>query len=135
MGLCFYWFKLLGCCAELLKKKVDMRFSPDGETSIGLVHHEGGPCGVLATLQKDTLGDATTSGSSLRQPTPAALFGNHLRQLSSATTSGSSLRQPSPSGLWQHRHTPGDTTRQDEVPPSVSKNNSGGEGHTTPGRR
>ncbi|KAD3068090.1 hypothetical protein E3N88_35970 [Mikania micrantha] len=61
------------------------RFSPDGETSIGLVQHEGGPCGVLATIQ--------------------------------------------------HRHTPGDTTRQDEVPPSVSKNNSGGEGHTTPGRR
>ncbi|KAL8236865.1 hypothetical protein R6Q59_017946 [Mikania micrantha] len=27
------------------------RFSPDGETSIGLVQHEGGPCGVLATIQ------------------------------------------------------------------------------------
>ncbi|KAF8411637.1 hypothetical protein HHK36_004195 [Tetracentron sinense] len=28
-----------------------IRFSPDPETSIGLVQHEGGPCGVLATLQ------------------------------------------------------------------------------------
>ncbi|KAG5250728.1 KAR-UP oxidoreductase [Salix suchowensis] len=28
-----------------------IRFSPDPETSMGLVQHEGGPCGVLATLQ------------------------------------------------------------------------------------
>ncbi|KAL1198785.1 hypothetical protein V5N11_036080 [Cardamine amara subsp. amara] len=28
-----------------------IRFSPDPETSIGLVQHEGGPCGVLAALQ------------------------------------------------------------------------------------
>ncbi|CAI9116551.1 OLC1v1017728C1 [Oldenlandia corymbosa var. corymbosa] len=28
-----------------------IRFSPDSETSMGLVQHEGGPCGVLATLQ------------------------------------------------------------------------------------
>lgn len=28
-----------------------IRFSPDPETSIGLVQHEGGPCGVLATIQ------------------------------------------------------------------------------------
>ena len=27
------------------------RFSPDAETSIGLVQHEGGPCGVLAAIQ------------------------------------------------------------------------------------
>ncbi|KAD5507557.1 hypothetical protein R6Q59_031646 [Mikania micrantha] len=28
-----------------------IRFSPDEETSMGLVQHEGGPCGVLATIQ------------------------------------------------------------------------------------
>lgn len=28
-----------------------IRFSPDPETSMGLVQHEGGPCGVLAALQ------------------------------------------------------------------------------------
>ncbi|KDP43000.1 hypothetical protein JCGZ_25186 [Jatropha curcas] len=28
-----------------------IRFSPDPETSMGLVQHEGGPCGVLATIQ------------------------------------------------------------------------------------
>ncbi|KAM7518703.1 hypothetical protein LguiB_017665 [Lonicera macranthoides] len=28
-----------------------IRFSPDQETSMGLVQHEGGPCGVLATIQ------------------------------------------------------------------------------------
>ncbi|KAF4384129.1 hypothetical protein F8388_001367 [Cannabis sativa] len=29
-----------------------IRFSPDPETSMGLVQHEGGPCGVLAAIQK-----------------------------------------------------------------------------------
>ncbi|XVF39090.1 hypothetical protein PTKIN_Ptkin01aG0007400 [Pterospermum kingtungense] len=28
-----------------------IRFSPDPDTSMGLVQHEGGPCGVLATIQ------------------------------------------------------------------------------------
>ncbi|XP_057973919.1 uncharacterized protein LOC131161915 [Malania oleifera] len=28
-----------------------IRFSPDQETSVGLVQHEGGPCGVLAAIQ------------------------------------------------------------------------------------
>lgn len=28
-----------------------IRYSPDPETSMGLVQHEGGPCGVLATIQ------------------------------------------------------------------------------------
>ncbi|XP_022153722.1 ubiquitin carboxyl-terminal hydrolase MINDY-3 [Momordica charantia] len=28
-----------------------IRFSPDPETAMGLVQHEGGPCGVLATIQ------------------------------------------------------------------------------------
>ncbi|RLM74770.1 hypothetical protein C2845_PM15G08090 [Panicum miliaceum] len=28
-----------------------IRFSPDPETTMGLVQHEGGPCGVLATVQ------------------------------------------------------------------------------------
>jgi hypothetical protein len=28
-----------------------IRFSPDQETAMGLVQHEGGPCGVLATIQ------------------------------------------------------------------------------------
>lgn len=27
------------------------RYSSDPETSMGLVQHEGGPCGVLATIQ------------------------------------------------------------------------------------
>ena len=27
------------------------RFSADPETSMGLVQHEGGPCGVLAAIQ------------------------------------------------------------------------------------
>jgi hypothetical protein len=27
------------------------RFSSDAETTMGLVQHEGGPCGVLATVQ------------------------------------------------------------------------------------
>ncbi|XWS21775.1 hypothetical protein CRYUN_Cryun30bG0083700 [Craigia yunnanensis] len=31
--------------------KQGIRFSPDPETSMGLVQHEGGPCGVLATIQ------------------------------------------------------------------------------------
>ncbi|XP_021285462.1 ubiquitin carboxyl-terminal hydrolase MINDY-3 isoform X2 [Herrania umbratica] len=31
--------------------KCELRFSPDPETSMGLVQHEGGPCGVLATIQ------------------------------------------------------------------------------------
>ncbi|GLU16538.1 hypothetical protein SLE2022_329690 [Rubroshorea leprosula] len=32
-----------------------IRFSPDPETSMGLVQHEGGPCGVLATIQASVL--------------------------------------------------------------------------------
>lgn len=33
------------------RKNFLCRFSPDPETSMGLVQHEGGPCGVLATIQ------------------------------------------------------------------------------------
>ena len=32
-------------------KKLSYRFSSDPETSMGLVQHEGGPCGVLAAIQ------------------------------------------------------------------------------------
>ncbi|XP_074346018.1 uncharacterized protein LOC141684788 isoform X2 [Apium graveolens] len=31
------------------------RFSPDTETSMGLVQHEGGPCSVLATIQAEII--------------------------------------------------------------------------------
>lgn len=36
------------------------RFSPDEETSMGLVQHEGGPCGVLAALQVNFLSSQFT---------------------------------------------------------------------------
>lgn len=32
-------------------KNRSYRFSPDPETFMGLVQHEGGPCGVLAAIQ------------------------------------------------------------------------------------
>lgn len=34
-----------------MPSKPHFRFSPDPETSMGLVQHEGGPCGVLAAVQ------------------------------------------------------------------------------------
>src|SRR5262245_44508406 len=37
--------------SNLMGIKSFYRFSPDLETSMGLVQHEGGPCGVLATIQ------------------------------------------------------------------------------------
>lgn len=35
----------------LILEKIFYRFSPDPDTSMGLVQHEGGPCGVLAAIQ------------------------------------------------------------------------------------
>jgi hypothetical protein len=35
----------------IIAKKNACRFSSDPETTMGLVQHEGGPCGVLATVQ------------------------------------------------------------------------------------
>lgn len=35
--------------------KYTYRFSSDPETCMGLVQHEGGPCGVLATIQVNTV--------------------------------------------------------------------------------
>lgn len=35
----------------LILENIFYRFSPDPDTSMGLVQHEGGPCGVLAAIQ------------------------------------------------------------------------------------
>lgn len=46
-----------------------IRFSPDTETSMGLVQHEGGPCGVLATIQAFLLKHLLFSQEDLGQAT------------------------------------------------------------------
>lgn len=46
-----------------------IRFSPDTETSMGLVQHEGGPCGVLATIQAFLLKHLLFSQEDLGQVT------------------------------------------------------------------
>ncbi|XP_058091115.1 uncharacterized protein LOC131237397 [Magnolia sinica] len=68
-----------------------IKFSSDPETCMGLVQHEGGPCGVLATLQAfvlkyllfspDEFGKTTTN-------TPSQNFGARRLSQSSCVTSG-----------------------------------------------
>nr|GMC55242.1 ubiquitin carboxyl-terminal hydrolase FAM188A [Ipomoea batatas] len=48
-----------------------IRFSSDPETSMGLVQHEGGPCGVLATIQAFVLKYLLFSSDEFHEVTPS----------------------------------------------------------------
>ncbi|KAG8064456.1 hypothetical protein GUJ93_ZPchr0004g39315, partial [Zizania palustris] len=51
-----------------------IRFSPDAETTMGLVQHEGGPCGVLATVQAYVLKYILFFSDDLGNPELSDLF-------------------------------------------------------------
>ncbi|KAK1263743.1 hypothetical protein QJS04_geneDACA008635 [Acorus gramineus] len=53
-----------------------IRFSSDPETSMGLVQHEGGPCGVLATIQAYVLKYLLFFLNELSKSTPSILIQN-----------------------------------------------------------
>lgn len=62
-----------------------IRFSPDPETSMGLVQHEGGPCGVLAAIQAYVLKYLLFSeelSSSRRCPKSQNVMSNNFASLS-----------------------------------------------------
>ncbi|XVF37158.1 hypothetical protein REPUB_Repub19eG0121800 [Reevesia pubescens] len=59
-----------------------IRFSPDPETSMGLVQHEGGPCGVLATIQAFVLKHLLFFPDELVKVTPSVPQNLSSRRLS-----------------------------------------------------
>ncbi|XVE95686.1 hypothetical protein REPUB_Repub02eG0120000 [Reevesia pubescens] len=59
-----------------------IRFSPDPETSMGLVQHEGGPCGVLATIQAFVLKHLLFFPDELVKVTPSVPQNLNSRSLS-----------------------------------------------------
>ncbi|XP_052200959.1 uncharacterized protein LOC127807285 [Diospyros lotus] len=66
-----------------------IRFSPDPETSMGLVQHEGGPCGVLAAIQAFVLKYLLFFSEELNENTP-----NILPNLGSRRSSKSEFVAP-----------------------------------------
>lgn len=58
-----------------------IRFSPDQETSMGLVQHEGGPCGVLAAIQAFVLKYLLFLPEELEKDAPNMPMKSGLRRL------------------------------------------------------
>nr|GMC52563.1 ubiquitin carboxyl-terminal hydrolase FAM188A [Ipomoea batatas] len=68
-----------------------IRFSSDPETSMGLVQHEGGPCGVLATIQTFVLKYLLFSSDEFHEVTPSMGANIGLERVSIHESVGSDI--------------------------------------------
>ncbi|CAN4081162.1 unnamed protein product [Withania somnifera] len=65
-----------------------IRFSPDPDTSMGLVQHEGGPCGVLAAIQAFVLKHLLFFSDDLNMVSPSLSGNLGLRRLANKESAG-----------------------------------------------
>ncbi|KAL3339869.1 hypothetical protein AABB24_028465 [Solanum stoloniferum] len=68
-----------------------IRFSPDPETSMGLVQHEGGPCGVLAAIQAFVLKHLLFFSDDLYMVSPSLSGNVGLRRLANKESAGADI--------------------------------------------
>ncbi|CAN4116491.1 unnamed protein product [Withania somnifera] len=68
-----------------------IRFSPDPDTSMGLVQHEGGPCGVLAAIQAFVLKYLLFFSDDLNMGSPGLSGNVGLRRLANKESSGADI--------------------------------------------
>ncbi|KAH0681347.1 hypothetical protein KY290_023494 [Solanum tuberosum] len=68
-----------------------IRFSPDLDTSMGLVQHEGGPCGVLAAIQAFVLKHLLFFSDDLNMVSPSLSGNVGLRRLANKESAGADI--------------------------------------------
>ncbi|KAM3361160.1 ubiquitin carboxyl-terminal hydrolase MINDY-3 [Capsicum galapagoense] len=68
-----------------------IRFSPDPDTSMGLVQHEGGPCGVLAAIQAFVLKYLLFFSNDLNMVSPSSSGNVGLRRLADKESAGANI--------------------------------------------
>ncbi|XP_049388784.1 uncharacterized protein LOC125853155 isoform X2 [Solanum stenotomum] len=68
-----------------------IRFSPDPDTSMGLVQHEGGPCGVLAAIQVFVLKHLLFFSDDLNMVSPSLSGNVGLRRLANKESAGADI--------------------------------------------
>ncbi|KAK4722204.1 hypothetical protein R3W88_012437 [Solanum pinnatisectum] len=68
-----------------------IRFSPDPDTSMGLVQHEGGPCGVLAAIQAFVLKHLLFFSDDLYMVSPSLSGNVGLRRLANKESAGADI--------------------------------------------
>ncbi|XP_055833500.1 uncharacterized protein LOC129902324 [Solanum dulcamara] len=68
-----------------------IRFSPDPDTSMGLVQHEGGPCGVLAAIQAFVLKYLLFFSDDLNMVSPSLSGHVGLRRLANKESAGADI--------------------------------------------
>ncbi|XP_009588610.1 uncharacterized protein [Nicotiana tomentosiformis] len=68
-----------------------IRFSPDPDTSMGLVQHEGGPCGVLAAIQAFVLKYLLFFSEELNIVSPSLSTNVGLRRLAGKESAGADI--------------------------------------------
>nr|XP_016487212.1 PREDICTED: protein FAM188A-like [Nicotiana tabacum] len=68
-----------------------IRFSPDPDTSMGLVQHEGGPCGVLAAIQAFVLRYLLFFSEELNIVSPSLSANVGLRRLADKESAGADI--------------------------------------------
>lgn len=68
-----------------------IRFSPDPDTSMGLVQHEGGPCGVLAAIQAFVLKYLLFFSDDLNMVSPSLSGNVSLRRLANKESAGADI--------------------------------------------
>ncbi|XP_015073824.1 ubiquitin carboxyl-terminal hydrolase MINDY-3 [Solanum pennellii] len=68
-----------------------IRFSPDPDTSMGLVQHEGGPCGVLAAIQAFVLKHLLFFSDDLNMVSPSLSGNVGLRRLADKDSAGADI--------------------------------------------
>lgn len=68
-----------------------IRFSPDPDTSMGLVQHEGGPCGVLAAIQAFVLKHLLFFSDDLNMVSPSLSGNVGLRRLANKESAGADI--------------------------------------------
>ncbi|KAF3661239.1 hypothetical protein FXO38_11799 [Capsicum annuum] len=66
-------------------------FSPDPDTSMGLVQHEGGPCGVLAAIQAFVLKYLLFFSNDLNMVSPSSSGNVGLRRLADKESAGANI--------------------------------------------
>ncbi|TMW86488.1 hypothetical protein EJD97_021312 [Solanum chilense] len=68
-----------------------IRFSPDPDTSMGLVQHEGGPCGVLAAIQAFVLKHLLFFSDDLNMVSPSLSGNVGSRRLANKDSAGADI--------------------------------------------
>ncbi|XP_010320080.1 uncharacterized protein [Solanum lycopersicum] len=68
-----------------------IRFSPDPDTSMGLVQHEGGPCGVLAAIQAFVLKHLLFFSDDLNMVSPSLSGNVDSRRLANKDSAGADI--------------------------------------------